>query len=319
MKTSHLNSSSQPARVSVTWEDSFWFPRVLISSQRSRSRNRRGRCRVQIVTDNAICSARTFNEPIMKTNKQTSRRFSGFTLIELLVVIAIIAILAAMLLPAIATARTNVLKRKAKVEMSQIGTAIKSYESTYNGRFPVPPGIALGGTDYTFGSGFGTGVTPQIPSLATVVSIPTNGAIIAILMDVVTYGNGQPTPNKDHVLNLGRNAWLNVKLVSDSASAGVGLDGEYRDPWGNPYIISMDLSTDDRCRDALYSRTLVGHKAGQPVKVGQKGLSNPSGVADSFESPGQYLIWSKGPDGQAAIGVAADQGVNKDNILLWQE
>ncbi len=205
------------------------------------------------------------------------------------------------------------------MEMSQIGMAIKSYESTYNGRFPVPPGITLGGNDYTFGSEFGTGVNPQIPSLASVVSIPTNGAIIAILMDAVTYGNGQPTPNKDHVLNLQKNPWLNIKPVSDNVSPGVGLDGEARDPWGHPYIISMDLSTDDRCRDALYSRTSVAHKAGQPVKVGIKGLSNPTGAADSFENPGQYLIWSKGPDGQASTTVKADQGVNKDNILLWQE
>ena len=313
MNTSNLNSSGQPARVSVTWEDSFWLPRVRISSQRSRPRNRRGRCRVQIVTDNAICSARTFNEPIMKTNKQTSRRFSGFTLIELLVVIAIIAILAAMLLPVLGKVKTKARISQAKMEMSQISVAIKSYESTYNGRFPVPQGISMGGPDVTFGVGVG--------GLPSVISVPTNAAVIAILMDAVTYGNGQPTPNKDHVLNLQRNAWLNAKPVSENILPGVGPDGEYRDPWGIPYIISLDLSTDDRCRDAVYSRRDVSESNGA---TGFNGLTNPNPGGDEFQLPGQFMIWSAGPDKQFSINPngsprgSAKVGVNKDNVLNWQ-
>jgi len=314
MKTSRINPSDRPGRIPVSWEDCFWFPPVVKVVKDPSASGRRARRRGQIIRNSTHCGARAFNEPFMKTYTPNSRRFSGFTLIELLVVIAIIAILAAMLLPAIATARTNVLKRKAKLEISQIGMAIKSYESTYNGRFPVPPGINMGAVDYTFGGG------PTLSSIGTsVIAVTTNAAIIAIIMDEVTYGNGLPTPNKDHVLNLQKNAWLNAKRVSDTTSPGVGTDGEYRDPWGNPYIISMDLSTDDRCRDVLYSRTAVGHKPGQPVQIGLRGLSNPTGTLDSFESPGQHMIWSKGPDGQASTAVAADQGVNRDNILSWQE
>jgi len=46
--------------------------------------------------------------------------------------------------------------------------------------------------------------------------------------------------------------FLNAKQVTDTISPGVGTDGVFRDPWGNPYIVTLDLSYDNKCRDALY-------------------------------------------------------------------
>ena len=77
---------------------------------------------------------KTFQKSRRPARRHTAR--SGFTLIELLVVIAIIALLAALLLPTLATAKAKAWRMQCSSQMRQLGFGIQMFAVDNDDRFP---------------------------------------------------------------------------------------------------------------------------------------------------------------------------------------
>jgi prepilin-type N-terminal cleavage/methylation domain-containing protein len=251
------------------------------------------------------------------------RQTAAFTLIELLVVIAIIAILAAMVLPALQGVQKKAKVSKAQQEIADIKSAILRYQADFS-RYPVSVGAmnaAVGvKEDFSYG--------PAVTNPPAVAYNSANSEVIAILMDETNSPLSTaplvPNPNLNHQKNPRQIAYLNAKKSSWNPASGgtpmpgVDTEGVYRDPWGIPYVISLDLNYDEKCMDAFYRNQNVSQQNGQ---TGYEGLVNSvdaGGNGNYFAYTGGVMVWSLGPDKSLGSNQKANTGFNKDNILSWK-
>jgi len=228
---------------------------------------------------------------------QTKNQKVGLTLLEILAVIAIIAILASILIPAIVRGKIRAKVGMAKVDCQTIATSIKQYYDDYK-RYPTRKGQKANtkGGDLTFDS----------------VNLPNSDAIVILIDDTEL-----SDVNKNHRANYKKTRYFEPKMTGNYDDQGIGPDGIFRDPFGNPYVISVDLNNDGKCSDLQYE--LPGISGIASERIGHHGLMRETiGGEELFVLPGSVMVWSAGPDKETGWNVNAKEGVNYDNIIGWQ-
>lgn len=203
--------------------------------------------------------------------------------------------------------------------MGGISAAILAYETAY-AHYPLSSNDT-NAPDFTFGT---VGTSDEAVGITNSFNYQANNseAMIA-LMDLTSFPDGRPTFNADHGRNPQNIVFLTVVMTSNTNSPGIGPDYVYRDPWGHPYIITIDRNNDKKCRDAFYKLASVSESASALhskafLVRANPAPTDPDEARDAYEVPGVAVtVWSFGPDGKADKTQKANEGVNKDNITSW--
>ena len=143
---------------------------------------------------------------------------------------------------------------------------------------------------------------------STSVGISSNTDVMSILMDINVGINFNHAKNPRNIVS------FTAKQNSDTNSPGLStIDNQMRDPWGTPYVITLDMNGDNYCQDAFYGTLAVANPAPNlPPRTATQGFV---GLQDYFnngnyELRGPVMVLSFGPDKNTDPSAAANASSN---------
>jgi len=163
-----------------------------------------------------------------------NRKAFRFTLMELLTVVAIIGILAAIVIPTVATAQQRGRITQAKSDISTLKSAFAQLNSDYNKI------IAKKGSNYYFG-----GKTVSIDDDVATVKDDAYDAMIAELC--VPKNSALGTDNSVKI-NKRKKVYFDPQKgfnPDENYNTTANKETLWRDPWGNPYMVYIKVTMDD--------------------------------------------------------------------------
>jgi prepilin-type N-terminal cleavage/methylation domain-containing protein/prepilin-type processing-associated H-X9-DG protein len=226
-----------------------------------------------------------------RRNKTTPRRhrevpaggyYNAFTLIELLVVIAIIAILAAMLLPALSTAKAKAHRIQCVSQLKQLGIGITLFSTDRNEMFPPAGyGTASGQIAWdTYIHRYIGGNLPDVDLVVGVLDVERSPKILACPMDRGTRVSWVGTP-----------PWFGIRSY---AMNSVGPN------WSSQYQVST--------AGQKYPLPVISHGVGiYWMDDGLPGTGLPDLEAKGYKTsvvgdPAGTILLAEEPNGQGAAG-----------------
>lgn len=208
------------------------------------------------------------------------RTRNSFTLTELLVVIAIIAILAGLLIPAVMLGQQKGRETQAKADMNTIMMALKGVENTYQQM------VKAGDSSYGM---------PSPDAGETFITIGGNintTAYDKFIVELTDPKNGIFNNSSSLNINKRRIQFLEPKSGYDPAKNGTHADNLpylWRDPWGNRYVLMIDVEFADKIKSPKDSSKHIA---------------------------GKVAMYSMGPDG--ADEFQDDKVKVEDAIVSWE-